>query len=54
MYTYFNKKKKVLCVIQVIDTSASDKAFETVMPHNSVGHVSKHDDGTGDFVDSWI
>lgn len=54
MYTYFNKKKKVLCVIQIIDTNTANKDFETVMPHSSTGHVSKHDDGTGNFVDSWI
>lgn len=34
-YTYFDKKKKVLCVIQVVeDSEASEVKWDTVMPHN--------------------
>ena len=33
-YTMFDRTKKVLCVIQVVeDASASDKDIKTVMPH---------------------
>ena len=35
-YTYFDKTKKVLCVMQVInDTTSSESAGYTVMGHNS-------------------
>lgn len=34
-YTYFDKTKKVLCVIQVVeDVTGSTAKWETVMPHN--------------------
>ena len=35
-YTYFDKSKKVLCVIQVVeDSKAATVKHTTVMPHNS-------------------
>lgn len=66
-YTYFNKTKKVLCVIQVIDNAATaDNTWKSVMPHNrnAASHVSKHEDTSitdnnteypdGTFLDSYI
>jgi hypothetical protein len=33
-YTYFDKTKKVLCVIQIVeDTEGSTYEWDTVMPH---------------------
>lgn len=35
-YTYFNKTKKVLCVIQIVeDSEASTKEIKSVMPHTA-------------------
>lgn len=64
-YTYFNKTKKVLCVVQIIDNSAASGDWQSVMPHFSGdSHVSKHEDiavtndnvtyPTGTFLDSNI
>lgn len=36
-YTYFDKTKKVLAVVQIVDTDAAVKGHgNPVMPHNSV------------------
>ena len=65
-YTYFNKKKKVLCVVQIIESTQGASTRESVMPHNTTSHTSLHDendvtgrDGTtaykdGTFMDSWV
>lgn len=63
-YTYFNKVKKVLCVIQVIDNAKpADNTWQSVMPHSTTAHVSRHDDKSslnetnypdGTFLDSYI
>lgn len=43
MYTYFDRKKKVLCVIQVIEDAESAQVnWDTVMPHND-GGTDKYD-----------
>ena len=48
-YTYFDKKKKVLCVIQVVeDVSGSTTNWETVMPHDNKEVIDIDDDGTVD------
>lgn len=37
-YTYFDKKKKVLCVIQVVeDSESAEVAWDSVMTHNESG-----------------
>lgn len=52
-YTYFNKKKKVLCVIQMINNTTSEGDWETVMPHTGTGasHISGHEDQTAGYAD---
>lgn len=50
-YTYFNKTKKVLCVLQIINTKADDIGWNSVMKHTN-GSEAKHDDGW--FEDSWV
>ena len=49
-YTYFDKKKKVLCVIQVVeDVTGSTTNWETVMPHDDTNDpVDADGDGTVD------
>ena len=44
-YTYFDKTKKVLCVIQIIQEDVADKKWKTVM-----GHVNSETQET--FVES--
>lgn len=34
-YTYFDKTKKVLCVIQIIQEDTVDKKWKTVMGHTN-------------------
>lgn len=60
-YTYFNKNKKALCVIQIIDNEVSaETAWESVMRHqDGASHVSRHEDTStgypdGTFLDSNI
>lgn len=52
-YTYFNKKKKVLCVVQMINNTTSEGGWETVMPHTGTGaaHIAKHEDQTNGYAD---
>lgn len=50
-YTYFNKTKKVLCVLQIINTKADDIGWDSVMKHTN-GSEAKHDEGW--FQDSWV
>lgn len=50
-YTYFNKTKKVLCVLQIINTKADDIGWNSVMKHTN-GSEAKHDEGW--FEDSWV
>ena len=52
-YTYFNKKKKVLCVIQMINNTTSEGDWETVMPHTGTGasHIAGHEDQTLGYAD---
>ena len=49
-YTYFDKKKKVLCVIQVVeDVTGSTTTWDTVMPHSDTDDpVDADGDGTVD------
>lgn len=48
-YTYFDKKKKVLCVIQVVeDVTGSTTNWETVMPHDDKEVIDIDGDGTVD------
>ena len=49
-YTYFDKKKKVLCVIQVVeDVTGSTTTWDTVMPHDDTNDpVDVDGDGTVD------
>ena len=49
-YTYFDKKKKVLCVIQVVeDVTGSTTTWDTVMPHADTDDpVDADGDGTVD------
>ena len=49
-YTYFDKKKKVLCVIQVVeDVTGSTTTWDTVMPHGDTDDpVDADGDGTVD------
>lgn len=44
-YTYFNKKQKVLCVMQIIDESSAEADRDAVMRHGS-GYA--HSNGTGE------
>lgn len=48
-YTYFDKKKKVLCVIQIVeDATGSTTAWDTVMPHSDSEVVDINGDGITD------
>lgn len=48
-YTYFDKKKKVLCVIQVVeDVTGSTTNWETVMPHDDKEVIDIDGDGVTD------
>ena len=48
-YTYFDKKKKVLCVIQIVeDATGSTTAWDTVMPHSDSEVVDINGDGVTD------
>ena len=48
-YTYFDKKKKVLCVIQVVeDATGSTTNWDTVMPHKDKEKIDINGDGEDD------
>lgn len=48
-YTYFDKKKKVLCVIQVVeDVTGSTTTWDTVMPHTEDENIDINGDGVND------
>ena len=48
-YTYFDKKKKVLCVIQVIeDATGADTVWNSVMPHDDKETIDINGDGVND------
>ena len=48
-YTYFDKKKKVLCVIQVVeDVTGSTTNWETVMPHTANEDIDINGDSVND------
>ena len=48
-YTYFDKTKKVLCVIQVVeDVTGSTANWNTVMPHKNDEVTDINNDGTDD------
>lgn len=48
-YTYFDNKKKVLCVIQVVeDVTGSTTNWETVMPHTDDEDMDINNDGVND------
>ena len=48
-YTYFDNKKKVLCVIQVVeDATGSDTNWDTVMPHTNEKNIDINGDGLDD------
>lgn len=48
-YTYFDKTKKVLCVIQVIeDVTGSTTSWDTVMPHDDSEVIDINGDGIDD------
>ena len=48
-YTYFDKKKKVLCVIQVVeDATGSTTNWDTVMPHKTGETIDINGDGLDD------
>ena len=48
-YTYFDKSKKVLCVIQVVeDTKASEVKWDTVMAHDEAEKLDIDGDGKDD------
>ena len=48
-YTYFDKKKKVLCVIQVVeDVTGSTATWDTVMPHTENEDIDINGDGVND------
>ena len=48
-YTYFDKKKKVLCVIQVIeDATGADIVWNSVMPHADDETIDINGDGVND------
>ena len=50
-YTYFDNKKKVLCVIQVVeDVTGSTTNWETVMPHSDKEGIDINIDIDGDGV----
>ena len=48
-YTYFDNKKKVLCVIQVVeDVTGSTTKWDTVMPHTENENIDINGDGVND------
>ena len=48
-YTYFDNKKKVLCVIQVVeDATGSTTEWDTVMPHTDKKNIDINGDGLDD------
>ena len=48
-YTYFDNKKKVLCVIQVVeDVTGSTTTWDTVMPHTKNENIDINGDGVND------
>ena len=48
-YTYFNKTKEVLCVMQIVeDESALDKDLKSVMSHSETGQISFNENGWSD------
>ena len=48
-YTYFDNKKKVLCVIQVVeDVTGSTTKWNTVMPHTENEDIDINGDGVND------
>ena len=48
-YTYFDKTKEVLCVMQIVeDESALDKDLKSVMSHNEAGQISFDENGWSD------
>ena len=48
-YTYFDNKKKVLCVIQVVeDVTGSTTKWDTVMPHTENEDIDINGDGVND------
>ena len=48
-YTYFDNKKKVLCVIQVVeDATGSTTKWDTVMPHTDKEKIDINGDGLDD------
>ena len=48
-YTYFDKKKKVLCVIQVIeDATGADIVWDSVMTHDDKETIDINGDGVND------
>ena len=49
-YTYFNRKKKVLCVMQIIDRNAASTSRQQVMSHAEGEKVV--DDEKAEFEDS--
>lgn len=51
-YTYFDRTKKVLCVIQIIDAEKANKGNKSVMGHAEAQKDAKDDEGN-DFVDSF-
>ena len=52
-YTYFDKKKKVLCVIQVVeDSESAEVKWDTVMPHKDEEVIDINNDGTDDAEDA--
>ena len=52
-YTYFDKKKKVLCVIQVVeDSEAAEVKWDTVMPHTDDEVIDINMNGVDDKEDA--
>jgi hypothetical protein len=58
-YTYFNKTRKVLCVIQVVDAAGEIADIQSVMRHGDGVKITSEDDAIGmkdslpkDFVDN--
>lgn len=45
-YTYFDKTKKVMCVVQVIDTTSATSTWDSVMKHTGDGHATYTDEGS--------
>ena len=45
-YTYFDKTKKVMCVVQVIDTTSATGTWDSVMKHTGDGHATYTDEGS--------